>query len=212
MCVCVCVRVLCVCLVCGCRSLKCCWTQDYQLICLFPLLLFLPSPPIPLTKDLIQQLRSETSGNFRECIVALMEAKVLSKIISLRQSSFSYTLYFLVLLPTLLSSPPLPPPPPLLPPPPSLPPPLLFLLPSSSSSPPPPFFLLPLSVFLHLLTFLSPLLNTRRSMMPEACTVQSVLQGLVCSASLKSCAPVPTRRLPRSRRPTRAVSEDRMDS
>jgi len=46
--------------------------------------------------------------------------------------------------------------------------------------------------------------------MPKAYTMLSMLQKLVSSASLKSCAPVPTRRLPRSRRHIRTVSGEKI--
>ena len=134
--------------------------KDFKSLTVFPLRL----------QDLIQELRSETSGNFRECIVALMEPKV-PLCFNFHPSSFTSSSPF----PSLLS------------------PPLLFLLSVSS--------------FSFLYTDFSSLPH-RLSMMPKLCTVLSVKKEQMYSASLKSCAPVLTRRLQRSGRPTRIVSLD----
>ena len=142
-----------------------------------------PSILLPLClQDLIQELRSGTSGNFRECIVALMEPKV-----PLCFNSLSFFFHLLLAFSSslLLLLPSLP-----------LPLPSLLLLPLPPLSP---------SSLLFLYTDFSSL-SYRLSMMPKLCTVLSVKQEQMYSASLKSCAPVPTRRLQRSGRPTRIVS------
>ena len=122
-------------------------------------------------QDLIQELRSETSGNFRECIIALMEPKVPLHF-NFHPSSFTSS-----------SRPPLSP---------------SSLLISS--------YLFLLFFFFSFFLYTDFSLPYRLSIMPKLCTVLSVKQEQMYSASLKSCAPVPTMRLQRSGRPTRIVS------
>ena len=141
----------------------CMLQKDFKSLTIFPLRL----------QDLIQELRSETSGNFRECIVALMEPKV-PLCFNFHPSSF-------------ISSSPLP---------------SFLLFPSLSPS----SFSSLCFLFLFFTDFSS--LPHRFSMMPKLCTVLSVKKEQIYSASLKSCAPVLTRRLQRSGRLTRIVSLD----